>query len=138
MVGHELRAPLETLTVGLDLLQMRVRDADHHVPRTWLIQRCESLASSVSRLTDVTRRLLDISRLAAGPANLEAADEDLGAIVDGVVGRVREAAEWAGCRIEVAGGEGSLRGRWDGLHVATVIENLPPNAIKSAPAGQSP
>ena len=129
MVGHELRAPLQALTVGLDLLQMRVRDADHHVPRAWLIQRCESLASSVSRLTEVTRRLLDISRLATGPADLEAADEDLGGIVDGVVSRVREAAEWAGCRIEVSQ-EGSLRGRWDGLHVATVIENLLTNAIK--------
>jgi len=129
MIGQEVRAPLQALTVGLDLLRVRARDADHHVPRAWLIQRSESLLSSVTRLTEVTRRLLDISRLEAGTADLEAADDDLGAIVDGVVGRVREAAEWAGCRIEVSH-EGSLRGRWDRLHVETIIENLLTNAIK--------
>jgi anti-sigma regulatory factor (Ser/Thr protein kinase) len=77
MVGHEVGAPLEALTVGLDLLP----------------------------------------------------DDDLGVIADGVAGRLREAAEWAGCPIEVTK-EGSLRGRWDRVHVETIIENLLTNAIK--------
>ena len=129
MVGHEIRAPLQALTVGLDLLTMRVRDSDSHVPRTWLMQRCDALASSVARLTDVTRRLLDISRLEAGPANLATVEDDLGSIVGAAVERVREAADWAGCQIEIRQ-EGSLRGQWDRLHVETVIENLLTNAIK--------
>jgi signal transduction histidine kinase len=129
MVGHEIRAPLQALTVGIDLLAMRVRDSDHHVPRAWLMQRCDSLRSSVGRLADVTRRLLDISRLEAGPTALATAEDDLGTIVHAVVERVREAADWAGCPIEITT-DGSLRGQWDRLHVETVVENLLTNAIK--------
>jgi len=46
-----------------------------------------------------------------------------------VVERVREAADWAGCPIEITT-DGSLRGQWDRLHVETVVENLLTNAIK--------
>lgn len=67
--------------------------------------------------------------IAAELVPLAAADEDLGAIVAGVVDRVREAAEWAGCPIERSQ-EGWLRGRWDRLHVETVIESLLTNAIE--------
>jgi signal transduction histidine kinase len=82
----------------------------------------------VVRLTDVTRRLLDVSRL-EGPADLDAVEDDLGVIVDAIVGRVREAAELVGCPIEVSR-EGSLWGRWDRPQVETIIDNLFSNAIK--------
>jgi signal transduction histidine kinase len=131
MIGHEIRGPLQALTVGLDLVKnMRGRDGtgDGDVPRALLAQRCEMLGVSLNRLTDVTRRLLDVSRL-EGPADLDAVEDDLGAIVDAIVARVREAAEWVGCPIDVSR-EGSLRGRWDRPHVETIIDNLFSNAIK--------
>ncbi|MDB5216193.1 MAG: sensor histidine kinase [Myxococcaceae bacterium] len=129
MIGHEIRGPLQALTVGLDLLEhIRVVDGGDHVPRALVAQRCELLGVSVARLTDVTRRLLDISRLES-PADLDAVEDDLGAIVDGSVARLRDAAEWVGSPIDVTH-EGSLRGRWDRPHVETVIDNLLGNAIK--------
>lgn len=129
MIGHEIRGPLQALTVGLDLVKnMRGGNGDGDVPRALLAQRCEMLGVSVTRLTDVARRLLDVSRL-EGPTGLDAVDDDLGAIVDAIVGRVREAAEWVGCPIDVSC-EGSLRGRWDRPHVETIIDNLVSNAIK--------
>ena len=128
MVGHEIRGPLQALTVGLDLLKnLRGSDAGEGVPRA-LARRCELLGVSVARLTDVTRRLLDASRL-EGPTDLEAVEHDLGAIVDRAVGRVREAAEWGGCPIDITQ-QGSMRGRWDRPHIETVIDNLLGNAIK--------
>ncbi|MDB4946061.1 MAG: sensor histidine kinase [Labilithrix sp.] len=129
MVGHEVRAPLQTLTVGVELLQMRVRDTVDEIPRDWISARCEQLAKSVSRLTDVAQRLLDVSRHDAGVVKLESRDSDLGALVTEVIERIRKDADWAGSPITV-NDEGGLTGRWDRLHLETVIENLLTNAIK--------
>jgi signal transduction histidine kinase len=132
MIGHEIRGPLQALTVGLDLFQHMHGNGNGNgngdVPRALVAQRCELLGASVARLTDVARRLLDVSRL-EGAAAVDAVDDDLGAIVDATIGRVREAAEWVGCPIVVRR-EGSLRGRWDRPHVETIIDNLVSNAIK--------
>lgn len=134
MVGHEVRAPLQALTVGLELMQMRIRDSADGPPREWLAVRCDHLAKSLSRLGGVADRLLDVSRLEAGVARLEPQEEDLARIVEAVVARVREEAEWAGCSIEIIH-DGSQRGHWDRLHVETIVENLLGNAMKYG-AGQ--
>jgi signal transduction histidine kinase len=129
MVGHEVRAPLQALTVGLDLVQMRVRGAPAGLSPEWLDERCARLSRSLHRLRDVAKRLLDVARLEGADAHVEPADEELGNIVAAVVARVREEAEWAGCSIEVVD-DGSQKGRWDRLHLETIVENLLANAMK--------
>ena len=129
MVGHEVRAPLQTLVLGLELVQMRVRDSADELPRAWLVDRCVQLTRAAGRLTGVAERLLDISRHEAGVVHLERAPDDAAAIVEAVVGRVRDDADWVSCRIDLLT-EGSLLGRWDRVHLETVIENLLTNAMK--------
>ena len=129
MVGHEVRAPLQTLTVGLELIQMRIASTADELPREWLIDRCNALGRAIARLTDVARRLLDVSRHETGAVQLETADDDLGVIVDDVIARIRKDADWAGSPIHLID-EGGITGHWDRLHLETVIENLLTNAIK--------
>lgn len=129
MVGHEIRAPLQTLTLALELLRMPARDGDDAPPCSWLEQRVDRVERSVLRLNEVAIRLLDISRHEAGVVGLERAEDDLGAVVEGVVRRIRADAEWAGCIVETSA-EGCLEGRWDRLHLETVVENLLTNALK--------
>jgi signal transduction histidine kinase len=130
MVGHEVRAPLQALTVGIELVNLRVRDGGD-LSLEWLLERCSQLSRSVGRLGDVARRLLDVSRLEAGPT-LEPVDEDLRAVVDSVITRLRDQAEWTGSPIVVRH-DGPLRGSWDRLHLETIIENLLTNAMKYGP-----
>jgi signal transduction histidine kinase len=129
MVGHEVRGPLQALTVGVDLVHMRARGSVDGIAREWLLERTEQLTKSVGRLTDVAQRLLDVSRLEAGVARLEPAEEDVGAVVESVIARLREQAEWTECSIAVDQ-EGPLIGIWDRVHVETIIENLLTNAMK--------
>jgi signal transduction histidine kinase len=129
MVGHEVRAPLQALTVGIDLVHMRARDATDEIPRAWVLERCEQLAKSLTRLNDVAGRLLDVSRLESGVERLDPADEDLRAVVEGVVARLREQAEWTGSPIVIEQ-DGPQRGCWDRLQLETIVENLLTNAMK--------
>lgn len=129
MVGHEVRAPLQTLTMGLELVRMRIHDSADELPRDWLIDRLARLDRSVARLTSVAARLLDVSRHEAGTLRLSSAEENARAVVEAVVARVRDEAEWADSRIDVST-DGELQGRWDRLHLETIIENLLTNALK--------
>ena len=129
MVGHEVRAPLQTMTLGLELVRMRIHDSADELPRAWLAERFAQLHRSVLRLTDVAARLLDASRHEGGALRVESADQDARSIVEAVVSRVREDADWADCEIDVSL-VGELRGRWDRLHVETILENLLTNAMK--------
>lgn len=129
MVGHEVRGPLQALTVGVELVQMRVRGSADEVPRAWLLDRVGHLAKSVKHLSDVTRRLLHVSRLDANDTAVEAAEDDMGALVADVVARLQNEARWSGSPIVVTQDE-HLEGKWDRLHVETVIENLLTNAMK--------
>lgn len=129
MVGHEVRAPLQALTVGIELVEMRVSGSADEVPRAWLLDRCEHLSRSVRRLGGVAKRLLDISRLEGHPLPLHTAKDELGAVVAEVVARVREDAAWAGCPIVIEQ-DADLEGRWDRVQLEIVVENLLTNALK--------
>jgi signal transduction histidine kinase len=54
---HELRTPLQILTVGVELLRTRVRDSADDVPREWVLERLDALEQAVDHLTAAVERL---------------------------------------------------------------------------------
>ncbi len=132
MVGHELRSPLQTLVMGMDLVLMRLRATADETPRDWLLHRLEQLERTVDGLAALADRLLEASRPrakhhAARPARN--AIVDAGSVLDEVVTSVAEDAVWAACEI-VVHKSGELTGRWERVQLERVLANLITNARK--------
>lgn len=54
---HELRTPLQVLTLGVELLRTRVRDSADDVPREWVLARLDGIEQAVDHLTAAVERL---------------------------------------------------------------------------------
>lgn len=54
---HELRTPLQVLTIGVELLRTRVRDSADDLPREWVLSRLDALEQAVDHLTAAVERL---------------------------------------------------------------------------------
>ncbi len=130
MLGHELRAPLQALALGIELIRIRARDTADDLPKNWVLERCERLETSVHRLRDVADRLLDVTQAQRGVA-VQTRDAELGAIVRAAVERF--AGELAASAMEVRIEQAELvHGTWDVVHVDTIVSNLLSNAMKYA------
>lgn len=131
MLGHELRAPLQALKLGIELIRIRARDTADDLPKNWVLERCERLETSVDRLRDVADRLLDVTHAQRG-VTVQTRDAELGAIVRAAVERFAGelAASATAVRIEQAE---LVPGAWDVVHVDTIVSNLLSNAMKYAP-----
>lgn len=131
LLGHEVRAPLQTLSIGIDLLRTRARDTADELPRQWVMDRCDQLGRSVDHLTALSDRLLDVTRIRAGRVPSQLVDAELGAIVENVLQRHAQQLEWAGCNFALKR-PARIEGRWDVVHVDTIVSNLVTNALKYA------
>ena len=130
MVGHELRGPLQSLGLGLELLRSRVRDAADEVPREWILERLTGLERASKRLVDVADRVAEMVR-PAGDSPLVRTPLDLETVVGDVVDRMRDAFAWAECRVTIVREtDAPLLGSWDRIQVETVVANLLANALK--------
>ena len=129
VVGHEVRAPLQTATIGLELLQMRVRNAADEIPHAWLLARFDQLGRAVSRLRDVADRLLDAAVVDATELTLVRTEQDLGTLVQAVVDRLGDELEWSSSSVTISR-TGTHRGAWDRIHVETATQNLLTNGTK--------
>lgn len=131
MVGHEVRAPLQALKLGIELIRIRARDTADDLPRRWVLDRCERLESSVDRLRSVADRLLDVTQIGRG-VRVCPTPAELGEVVRGVVARHAPELDRSGNAV-VVDQPRLVRGEWDVVHVDTIVSNLLTNAMKYAP-----
>lgn len=127
MTGHELRNPMSTLGLEVELL---LRHAHAGGPATSLIPRLEALARHMVRFTKRAATLLDVSQLAAGPLELEREQLDLVALVREVMDDLKLEAEHAKAPLELEAPQEPVLGRWDRLRLEQVVWNLASNALK--------
>ena len=121
VAGHELRTPLNALRL---LLYNLARSAEPPAQRA-MVERAEA---QVERLTELTSRLLDVARMAAGGYTLEPKTMDLSRAVEDAAARIQEQAVRANSRITVS--SEPVVGFWDPSAVDQVATNLLSNAIK--------
>jgi signal transduction histidine kinase len=127
-LAHEVRNPLNSARLQLELLDRRLRRAEAD-PK--LTEPVEQVSREIERLTRLLNEFLAFAR----PSELALADHDIPAIVRDVVAAQEAFATTRGAAIQIAG-VGSLRAHVDAQKVRQISHNLVRNALEAvAPGG---
>ncbi|HEX2568122.1 MAG TPA: ATP-binding protein [Polyangia bacterium] len=130
IAAHELKTPLTPLRIQTESILRAIRkDECERVELARLARRLEVIQRSVVRMERLIESLLDVSRVTRGKLELEFEEFDLMAAARGVVERMREELDRAGCTLSVEG-DTEVVGRWDRLRIEQIVENLLSNAVK--------
>jgi PAS domain S-box-containing protein len=127
IAAHEIRGPISTLHLAVQLLRVDDAKPDARERHLELIERQDR------RLARFVDELIDLSRIRAGAMRYDLEDDvDFAEIVRAVAQRLAPELQQAGSELslELAG---PVRGRWDRLRLDQVVSNLLSNAIKFGP-----
>lgn len=122
-VSHELRTPLTTIRMAAEVLAETVALSDPRSRRT-----AELLNSEVERFESLLSDLLEVSRIDAGQAVVEADEVDLVDLVSAQVESLGPLASDHGCRLELIGSECQVQ--CDPRRISRIVRNLVVNAIE--------
>jgi signal transduction histidine kinase len=123
ILGHDLRNPLQAVSMGADLLlRYGGLPHDHSVTVGRIVASAARMHRMVDQLLDLTR-----ARLAGGIPVEPKAGTDLAEVARGVVEELRVAHPDAELNLELAG---RVSGEWDADRIAQVVSNLVANAIQ--------
>lgn len=122
IAGHELRTPLATLHMQVQLL------IEEHAQRG-TITSGPAVMRTLQRLLKLSDELMDVSRIRAGRLRLELERLELSALVRDVATRALEGLRppWPTLRIQAPA---HIEGCWDPQRLALIIGNLVSNACK--------
>ncbi|HLE00963.1 MAG TPA: ATP-binding protein [Bdellovibrionota bacterium] len=133
---HELKTPLTSLNLQLQLLDRQLRPIPDLAPLPGIAIPSSTLKRTVAaseresrRLGHLLDQLLDLTRIRAKRFDIERSEVDLGNAVHEVVANLSEQAHEAGSTISIEG-EQHLVGFWDRSRIDQVLTNLLSNAIK--------
>lgn len=133
IASHELKTPLTTLKVTLQLLDRQFRQPDPdrnrietHLGRLW---------EQFDRLEILVEELLDASRIQQGRLDLRPESVDLVSLVEQVVDRFEYAPERKPEHQIVLEAQVAIVGSWDPSRLDQVVTNLVSNALKYSPEG---
>lgn len=133
IAAHELKTPMMALQLQVQMLLRNVTtDGAPAVPTERLVGRLQAMQQQIERLTQLSNDVLDVTRMRGGRVELRHEMVDLGAVVRGVVARLRDQLANAGCPPVLAiTDHARVRGDWSRLDQVTT--NLVGNAIKYGP-----
>ncbi len=126
VASHELRGPIGTLRLAVQLLGRDVRKARTEEVLAHRLRIIDRQAGRLARLSDM---LLDVSRITAGRLELARDEGDLSALVREIVARVGDEAAQANVEIRVDAPE-KARCTFDAARMDQVVSNLLSNAVK--------
>jgi signal transduction histidine kinase len=126
VVAHELRTPITTLLLRLDLISRPSTTSDREAG---VHSSLEILRRQTMNLAGLVDRLLDLSRLDAEQRRLEPERLELAAFLKEVASRFQPEMERAGSALELDFA-GSGDGFWDRIALDQALTNLLSNAIK--------
>jgi PAS domain S-box-containing protein len=122
VASHELNTPLSPLKLQVAMLRRELEPAQ-------VTMRADAIERQIDRLAALVSRLLDVTRIAAGPLVLEFEELDLGLLVRDVVGRFRPEAAADGCDLRLGTIE-RVVSSFDRVRMEQVLTNLLSNAVK--------
>jgi signal transduction histidine kinase len=123
VAAHELRAPLTSLRLAVELLRRSQPVGSAAARQLSIIDRDEK---RLSRLVD---ELLDLGRIRSGQLGLDLAPVDLGDVVREVVTRLTVDIVASGSSVSVEAA-GPVVGHWDRVRLEQIVTNLLTNALK--------
>lgn len=124
MLSHELRNPLESLSVGVSLIESEEADADK---RDWAQHM---MRGQIAKLSTILEDLLDVSRYTFNKVVLHKVRSELNPLVSGTVEEMRSKAEARGYALTFTPSKQAVYADVDAVRIAQVIGNLLTNAIK--------
>lgn len=130
VVSHELRSPLTPIR---GFVQLVAKELDREGGHETQVQRLQSIAGHVDRMTRLVDDLLDVSRLRTGSLEIRRQMVDLVSLAHDVV--TIRAASARDHTIELDAPDASIIGQWDPDRIQQVIDNLVGNAIKYSTEG---
>jgi signal transduction histidine kinase len=127
VAGHELKSPVTGLMLQTQVMQRRLKKrviSAEDMGVAWQRQ-----SDALGRLANLVDNLLDVSRINGGQLQLNPDETDLSQMARDVAGRYSQAAQEAGCDVEVDA-EPDVVGLWDKVRLEQVVGNLLSNAVK--------
>lgn len=129
IVSHDLRAPITSIGISLDLLR-KGKHGDIPEKAVGVLDRTDS---SLSTLTVLVNELLDLDKLQAGKMSLNSAVVSARGVCAKALDSLTGLAESAGVELDLTNTDCSL---WaDELRLTQAMTNLLSNAIKFSPRG---
>lgn len=133
VAAHELKTPITSLTVAVQLLLRLNRRAEPVVPEV-LDRHLTIVDQQVRKLADMVGRVLDVSRVRVGQLTLNREPADVGGIVQNAVALVTARAGTRTFAMRSAAG-GPIIAEVDPLRLEQVLTNLLDNCIQFSPDG---
>src|SRR5262245_3956069 len=127
-IAHEVRNPLNALSLNLQLLRERLED--RAADRADLVAKADAMIAELRRMDDLVTHLLEVSR--GGPPDREPRRID--GVVERVVDRLRPTAERAHVALRFQP-DSSRTLPLDPARIDRALHNLVRNAIEAAPKG---
>lgn len=127
-IAHEIRNPLNALSLHLQLLREKLDDPA--VSRETLARKADTMIAEVERMEGLVQNLLEVSR--GGPPVLH--PEDLDEVVEGCVARLGGDADAKGVSLELRLGSERMV-PMDRTGIERAITNITGNAIDAAGRG---
>ncbi len=124
LASHELKTPLTSLKLQLQLLERELSPLD---PRR--ADRFAILARQTARLTVLVNTLLDVSGLEAGRIELDPRPVDFAGLVRRVANELTDELARSGSSVALSLPD-ELVGRWDPARLEQIVVNLMSNAAK--------
>lgn len=129
VVAHDLRNPLNTISLSAELLRERGADEDRAAQH----DRLRIIERSVAQANRLIQDLLDVARLEAGEVPLERSPLDTRALVREAVALHRPIADQRSVRLDIEVPASLDRINADHDRIIQVFSNLIGNALKFSP-----
>lgn len=129
IVSHELKTPITSLKLRVQLMQRRVVLDDKTAGEI------SAILTQVNRLSKLIETILDVARIQYGKVTLELGLVNLAETVALVMDQFSEQLENSRCHVEVKISP-EIVGVWDQARIEQILSNLFSNAIKYAPGSQ--
>jgi Signal transduction histidine kinase len=127
MAAHDLRNPLSSLSLSLELLRL-----DDPVARADAIERIEA---QVQRMTHLIGNLLDVQALESGARRLHPERILLDVALPEAIAAFETAARRKNIRLHYSAAEPGLAVHADRAALRQIVDNLVSNAVKYSPPG---
>ncbi len=144
IASHELKTPLTTLSLQLQMLERSLRTAPNQAggiveahtkaPRDKIKKTVKICGNQAKKLSELLDELLDLTRIRLGRLRLDYTEVDLFQVTQEVIDRF-SAGMNLNQKIDVRGATGIVKGHWDSTRIEQIITNLISNAIKYGEGG---
>jgi len=128
VASHELKTPLTSLKLQLELVKAAMARSEDELART-LMPKLRTMERQMVRLNALNGSLLDVTALSGGQLHVEFQRVDLPALVREAMERLAPDFARAGCEVRLDV-EAQAQGWWDPMRLDQIVVNLLSNATK--------